>query len=198
MEDEEKFTVDLYVYDISGGLAKALSRSVIGKQIDGVWHTNVVVYGYEFYFGGGVMSDKQTDKQTDRDSKQRHPLPILRLGNSHQAPIPGEGTPYGDFWLERVCCVCCLCVLRKRLQNIPQCRLRDRTDATDAKRFINKRASVALSTSINHNNACVGVDAKKCITVLVQLILIRRNVTLVQIEGMEHDVHSGQDDRHNN
>ena len=24
-----------------------------GKQIDGVWHTGVVVYGREYFFGGG-------------------------------------------------------------------------------------------------------------------------------------------------
>ncbi|CAE6418009.1 unnamed protein product [Rhizoctonia solani] len=32
--------VQLYVYDLSGGLAKALSTQMTGKQIDGVWHTS--------------------------------------------------------------------------------------------------------------------------------------------------------------
>jgi hypothetical protein len=30
---------------------------MIGKQIDGIWHTGIVVYGKEFYFGGGISYD---------------------------------------------------------------------------------------------------------------------------------------------
>jgi len=48
------YPVVLYVYDLSGGLAKALSQAIIGKQIDGIWHTGLVVYSQEFYFGGGI------------------------------------------------------------------------------------------------------------------------------------------------
>ncbi|XP_050391314.1 uncharacterized protein LOC126810353 isoform X1 [Patella vulgata] len=44
--------VKLFVYDISKGLAKAMSMPLLGKQIDGVWHTGIVVYGEEYYFGG--------------------------------------------------------------------------------------------------------------------------------------------------
>jgi hypothetical protein len=27
---------------------------LLGKQIDGIWHTGIIVYGKEFYFGGGI------------------------------------------------------------------------------------------------------------------------------------------------
>lgn len=37
--------VVLNLYDLSGGLAKNMSRAIIGKQIDGIWHTGIVVYG---------------------------------------------------------------------------------------------------------------------------------------------------------
>lgn len=30
---------------------------IINKQIDGIWHTSVVVYGKEFYFSGGICFD---------------------------------------------------------------------------------------------------------------------------------------------
>ncbi|KAJ1485491.1 PPPDE putative peptidase domain-containing protein, partial [Baffinella frigidus] len=48
--------VTLHVYDLSGGLARQMSQAFIGKQIDGVWHTGVVVYGREYFFGGGIQN----------------------------------------------------------------------------------------------------------------------------------------------
>ncbi|KAI0333739.1 DUF862-domain-containing protein [Cubamyces sp. BRFM 1775] len=46
--------VQLYVYDLSNGLAKQLSRQLTGRQIDGVWHTSVVVFGKEIFYGQGI------------------------------------------------------------------------------------------------------------------------------------------------
>lgn len=47
----------LQVYDLSGGLARSMSMMFIGKQIDGIWHTSIVVFGKEYYFGGGICAD---------------------------------------------------------------------------------------------------------------------------------------------
>ncbi|KAI0029169.1 PPPDE putative peptidase domain-containing protein [Vararia minispora EC-137] len=47
--------VKLYVYDLSGGLAAQLSRQLTGRQIDGVWHTSIVVFGKEIFYGQGIM-----------------------------------------------------------------------------------------------------------------------------------------------
>ncbi|XP_071108184.1 uncharacterized protein [Haliotis cracherodii] len=52
MSEEEGYPVQCYVYDISKGMARSLSQAFIGKQIDGVWHTGIVVYGQEYFFGG--------------------------------------------------------------------------------------------------------------------------------------------------
>lgn len=30
---------------------------MIGQQVDGIWHTGIVVYGKEYYFGGGISYD---------------------------------------------------------------------------------------------------------------------------------------------
>ena len=49
-----KYKVIVYQYDLTGGLAKTMSRRLIGKQIDGVWHTGVCVYGKEYFYGGGI------------------------------------------------------------------------------------------------------------------------------------------------
>eukprot|EP01134_Creolimax_fragrantissima_P004572 CFRG4572T1 len=46
--------VVLHVYDLSQGMARSFSQQILGQQIDGIWHTGVVVYGREFYFAGVI------------------------------------------------------------------------------------------------------------------------------------------------
>ena len=47
--------VHLYVYDLSQGMASILSPSLLdGRVIEGIWHTSVVLYGKEVYFGQGI------------------------------------------------------------------------------------------------------------------------------------------------
>lgn len=46
--------VQLYVYDLSNGMAKAFSGSLLNKNIEAVYHTSVVVHGIEFYYGSGI------------------------------------------------------------------------------------------------------------------------------------------------
>ncbi|KAF8895174.1 PPPDE putative peptidase domain-containing protein [Infundibulicybe gibba] len=46
--------VKLYVYDLSNGMAQQLSRQLTGRQIDGIWHSSVVVYGKEVFYGQGI------------------------------------------------------------------------------------------------------------------------------------------------
>ena len=48
------YSVTLYVYDITMGMAKNMSMGLLGMQIDAVYHTSLVVYGTEYYFGGGI------------------------------------------------------------------------------------------------------------------------------------------------
>ncbi|XP_029540852.1 desumoylating isopeptidase 1-like [Oncorhynchus nerka] len=52
---DQKYTlypVKLYVYDLSNGMARQLSPLMLGKQLDGIWHTAIVVHGEEFFYGG--------------------------------------------------------------------------------------------------------------------------------------------------
>jgi hypothetical protein len=49
------FPVKLYVYDLSMGMAKQLSQQFVGKHFEGIWHTSIVVFGYEYFFGGGIQ-----------------------------------------------------------------------------------------------------------------------------------------------
>ncbi|XP_063078570.1 desumoylating isopeptidase 1a [Engraulis encrasicolus] len=51
------YGVQLYIYDLSRGMARQLSPIMLGKQLDGIWHTSIVVFGEEFFFGGvGISS----------------------------------------------------------------------------------------------------------------------------------------------
>lgn len=48
--------VQLHVYDLSSGLAAQFSPMLLGKRIEAIYHTGVVAYGREYYFGGGIQS----------------------------------------------------------------------------------------------------------------------------------------------
>ncbi|KAL7059687.1 hypothetical protein AAHC03_013803 [Spirometra sp. Aus1] len=43
--------VYLYIYDLSNGLSRILSQSIVGQHFEGIWHTGVVVRGIEYFFG---------------------------------------------------------------------------------------------------------------------------------------------------
>ncbi|KAJ3281559.1 hypothetical protein HDU79_010669, partial [Rhizoclosmatium sp. JEL0117] len=46
--------VQLYVYDLSQGMAAMMSVALTGQHIAGIWHTSVVAFGKETYFGQGI------------------------------------------------------------------------------------------------------------------------------------------------
>ncbi|KAL1722832.1 PPPDE putative peptidase domain-containing protein [Schizophyllum commune] len=68
--------VKLYVYDLSNGLAKQLSLQLTGKQIDGIWHTSVVVFGKEIFYGQGISIT-----QPGR-SHHGQPLEVIDMGET--------------------------------------------------------------------------------------------------------------------
>ncbi|KAL8262009.1 hypothetical protein R6Q59_026058 [Mikania micrantha] len=78
---EEGFKVCLHVYDLSGGLARQLSMTFLGKAIEAIWHTGVVVYGTEYYFGSGIQ---QIPAGT---APYGTPLRVIDLGVTH---VPKE------------------------------------------------------------------------------------------------------------
>jgi hypothetical protein len=48
--------VKLYYYDISNGMATQFAP-MIGFPLEGIWHTGIVVFGWEYFYGGGINYD---------------------------------------------------------------------------------------------------------------------------------------------
>ncbi|XP_042015330.1 desumoylating isopeptidase 1-like [Salvia splendens] len=74
---EDGYKVSLNVYDLSQGLARQLSTTFLGKPIEGIWHTGVVVYGNEYYFGGGIQSAPAGS------TPYGIPIRVIDLGTTH-------------------------------------------------------------------------------------------------------------------
>ncbi|KAI9216718.1 PPPDE putative peptidase domain-containing protein [Blastocladiella britannica] len=53
---QQQHPVTLLVYDLSQGMARMLSQQLTGRQIEGIWHTSIVVHGREWYFGQGIFA----------------------------------------------------------------------------------------------------------------------------------------------
>lgn len=57
MDDSGSQTVQLYIYDLTSGMATMMSQMLAGRHIEGIWHTAVVIYGREYFYGGqGIQS----------------------------------------------------------------------------------------------------------------------------------------------
>jgi hypothetical protein len=51
-QNEEE--VLLLQYDLTDGKATKFYKFMTGKDLEAIWHTSLVVYGREYYFGGGI------------------------------------------------------------------------------------------------------------------------------------------------
>lgn len=68
--------VSLHLYDLSQGMARSMSQQLLGIQLDGIWHTGIVFRGKEYFFGGGIFSDRPALTPYGRPDKR------LQLGSS--------------------------------------------------------------------------------------------------------------------
>ncbi|KAH8812058.1 PPPDE putative peptidase domain-containing protein [Xylogone sp. PMI_703] len=68
--------VQLYVYDLSGGIARVASASLLGIQIDAVYHTSIVMEGIEYVYDGGIKTIAPGSSHLGR------PMQIIRLGKT--------------------------------------------------------------------------------------------------------------------
>ncbi len=47
------FPVTVYIYDLCQGMARQLGPTIGLHDLEGVWHTAIVVHGTEIFYGGG-------------------------------------------------------------------------------------------------------------------------------------------------
>ena len=72
--------VQLFVYDLTQGLARQLSQQFLGTQIDAVYHTSVVLDGIEYFFGHGIQSCAAGSSHHGR------PMEVIPMGRT-ELPI---------------------------------------------------------------------------------------------------------------
>mmetsp|Transcript_82441 Transcript_82441/g.236942 ORF Transcript_82441/g.236942 Transcript_82441/m.236942 type:complete len:684 (-) Transcript_82441:221-2272(-) len=72
----KKAEVFLYLYDLSHGRASWWAPLLLGQEMEGVWHSAVVVHGKEYWYGGRVLESPPGSTQFGR------PTRIIRLGET--------------------------------------------------------------------------------------------------------------------
>lgn len=75
--EDESYSVLVYVYDLSRGMAKMYSPMILGIPIDAIYHTSVVVYSNEHYIDQGIKIC-----QDPGNTKYGLPIDVLDLGET--------------------------------------------------------------------------------------------------------------------
>ena len=76
--------VSLHLYDLSQGMARSMSQQLLGIQLEGIWHSGIVCYGKEYFFGGGIFSDTPAMTPYGRPDKR------LSLGSTSKTAAEFE------------------------------------------------------------------------------------------------------------
>lgn len=78
--EDTKYPVKLYVYDLSGGMARSMSQQLLGFSIDAIYHTSIIFNNIEYFYGAGI--------QTAIPGTTHHGYPgeIVKLGESAIPP----------------------------------------------------------------------------------------------------------------
>jgi len=68
--------VELYVYDLSRGMARQYSLALTGVQIDAIYHTAVVFGGVEYFFGQGIH------RKVPGSTHHGRPMKVVKMGKT--------------------------------------------------------------------------------------------------------------------
>jgi hypothetical protein len=53
-----KSPVELLLYDISDGISKRVSWALLGREFEAIYHSSVLVFGFEYWYGGRVFKTR--------------------------------------------------------------------------------------------------------------------------------------------
>ena len=70
-------TVQVYVYDLSQGLARVYSPMLLGILIDAIYHTSVVIRNKEYYLDQGIKVNSPPGH-----TKYGTPIEVLEIGTT--------------------------------------------------------------------------------------------------------------------
>ena len=68
--------VELFVYDLSKGMARQFSAALTGVQIDAIYHTAIVMGGVEYTYDAGVRTVRPGSTHLGK------PMQILQMGET--------------------------------------------------------------------------------------------------------------------
>ncbi|ERF76464.1 hypothetical protein EPUS_06126 [Endocarpon pusillum Z07020] len=68
--------VELYVYDLSKGLARQFSYSFTGVHLDAIYHTSLVFGGVEYFFGQGIL------RKVPGSTHHGKPIEVVQMGKT--------------------------------------------------------------------------------------------------------------------
>lgn len=88
-----EWQVTLHLYDLSKGMASVLAPILLQEQLEGVWHTGIIVYGKEYYFGGDIYYDTPAETGFGKPRLTIHLGSTLRQKDELHAFIVDELKP---------------------------------------------------------------------------------------------------------
>lgn len=74
----EETNVQVYVYDLSHGLARVYSPMILGVSIDAIYHTSVVIRNKEYYLDQGIKVNSPPG-----NTKYGTPIEVLDIGKTY-------------------------------------------------------------------------------------------------------------------
>lgn len=75
--------VELYIYDLTGGMARQFGSMLApGLQLDGVWHTAIVCFNTEWFYGGGGI-----EQCSPGGTMMGRPLKVEQLGETRLSRV---------------------------------------------------------------------------------------------------------------
>lgn len=77
MEDPS-FDVEVYVYDLSQGLAPVLSPQILGIRLEAIYHTSTVINGKEYYIDQGIKVNTPPGA-----TKYGRPIEVIKMGKTY-------------------------------------------------------------------------------------------------------------------